>query len=207
VNSIRRHHWVVLLVLLAAFVLVANAVAVENIDDLNQELSKQQPSNPGSSNLVWNFIKMVIALGLLIGAAWSIIRLFGRQAAIKMQGNWLHLVDEVMLGQNRGLVLCEIAGKIYALGVTDHNINLLFEINDPLLVKEISQTNLDEAIQKQESWPDLIKRAREILHLEKRPPVEKNFHILMQEQSQKLHNLSEQEIMRVINEKRSGADE
>lgn len=187
--------------------LVANAVAVENIDDLNQELSKQQPSNPGSSNLVWNFIKMVIALGLLIGAAWSIIRLFGRQAAIKMQGNWLHLVDEVMLGQNRGLVLCEIAGKIYALGVTDHNINLLFEINDPLLVKEISQTNLDEAIQKQESWPDLIKRAREILHLEKRPPVEKNFHILMQEQSQKLHNLSEQEIMRVINEKRSGADE
>jgi flagellar protein FliO/FliZ len=125
-----------------------------------------------------------------------------------MQGTWLHLVDEVLLGQNRGLVLCEIAGKIYALGVTDHSINLLFELNDPQLVQEISETNLEELIQRKDSIQDIIDKLKGIFRFKQRSQLPgKNFHILMEEQSRKLHNISQQDISRVINEKRSGLDE
>jgi flagellar protein FliO/FliZ len=158
--------------------------------------------------LLWNFFKLIIVLGLLIGAAWSIIKLFGRQVNTRMQGTWLHLVDEVLLGQNRGLVLCEVAGKIYALGVTDHSINLLFELNDPQLVQEISETNLEELIQRRDPIQDIMDKLKGLFRFKQRSPLPgKNFHILMEEQSRKLHNISQQDISRVINEKRSGLDE
>ncbi len=50
--------------------------------------------------------------GLIVAAAWSIIRLFGRQLSRKIQGDWLYVADEVMIGQNRGIVLCESAGGL-----------------------------------------------------------------------------------------------
>lgn len=209
-NSIRRHHVIMLVIMLmVAFVFVADAAAVENMTEFNQAYDQQDTSGTQNhSSLLWNFIKLVIVLGLLIGAAWSIIKLFGRQAAAKMQGNWLHLVDEVIMGQNRGLVLCEIAGKIYALGVTDHNINLLFEINDPQLVKEISETNLEELIEQNASVQDIADKLKGLFRIKQKSPLTgKNFHILMEEQAKKLHSISQPDKSRVINEKRSGLDE
>jgi hypothetical protein len=46
-NSIRRHHFMVLfIILMVMLVFVTNVVAVENINDLNQELAKQQTPVP-----------------------------------------------------------------------------------------------------------------------------------------------------------------
>jgi flagellar protein FliO/FliZ len=209
-NNIRRHHYIVLvIILMGLFLIVSNAAAVENMNEFNQAYDQQDTSNSQShSSLLWNFIKLVIVLGLLICAAVSIIKLFGRQVNSRMQGNWLHLVDEVIMGQNRGLVLCEIAGKIYALGVTDHNINLLFEINDPQLAKEISETNLQEIIERKDTVLSIADKLKGLFRIKKQPSLTgKNFHILMEEQAKKQHTISQLDKSRVINEKRSGLDE
>lgn len=137
--SIRRNKWIILfLTITMLFLFTQTVLAVEDFQSLDKELSKQQgETGQQSSSLLANFIKLILVLGLILAAAWAIINLFGRQVTKKMQGSWLHIADEVMLGQNRGIVLCEIGGRVYALGVTEGQISLLFEVENPDLLEEI----------------------------------------------------------------------
>lgn len=129
------------LVLLLTLVLIQTAalpVLGADMDKLNQELESQQVQEMDKPNLVVEFVKLLLVLTLIVAAAWSIIRLFSRQVSSRMQGTWLHVVDEVTLGQNKGIILCEVGEKVFAVGVTDHNISVLFEVTHPKLLEEIS---------------------------------------------------------------------
>lgn len=170
-----------LVLMLAILLLSAPSVyAVDDFQSLDQELSRQEKDEaPQSNNLFVNFLKLIVVLGLIVAAAWSIIRLFGRQLSRKIQGDWLYVADEVMIGQNRGIVLCEIGGRVYALGVTDGQINLLFEVEDPELVQEVVAAK--DSVQTTEtggilSWLE-TKRSSPAMHLSEN----KRFHRMMQD--------------------------
>jgi flagellar protein FliO/FliZ len=197
-----------LVILLAAVILLAyasTAMAVDNINDLNQEINKQ-PVSPTGHSMVWDFVKMVLVLGVIVGAAWSIVRMFGKKATTRMQGTWLHTVDEVMLGQNRGLVLCEVAGKIYAIGVTDHNINLLFEVDNPQILKEIGEGNYTRS-ESPDVMGDLTRRVGNLIKHKKAGSDVKDFHALMTEQSNRLKIFSEKRILSGKVNRKNGEDD
>lgn len=184
---------VLFLAILIIHIFAGSVLAINDISDLDKELDRQQVPDSRSSNLWLDFLKLVLVLALIIAAAWSIIRLFSRQITAKMQGTWLNVVDEVALGQNRGIVLCEIGGKIYALGVTDHSISLLFEVNNPDLLDDISR---EAAMVKTENQPNRDwwqKIGALISGRSVRPktrPVQKDFHLMVEEQARRLQNIS-----------------
>ncbi len=189
--SLQKRRWFLLALLFVfMFVLASSALAVDNIQDLNKELNNQQPTNVKSTNLWLSFFQLIIVLGLIVAAAWSIIRLFGKQINAKMQGTWMHVVDEVSLGQNRGIVLCEVGGKIYALGVTDKEINMLFEVDNPKLMDEISQGNYELVPPNQDPWTPWVNELLQRLRLRKGPQAPMNFQNLMKEQSQKIKDIA-----------------
>lgn len=138
----KKYSAVILLAFLILLVMACSVQAVEDINKVNQINDQTQNTVTTGPNLAWETVKLMLILGVIIAAAWFIVRIFSKQARRRLQGTWLHVVDEVMLGQNRGIVLCEVAQRLYALGVTDHNITLLFEIDNPQVLKEISQIPL-----------------------------------------------------------------
>lgn len=186
----RRKHIIVIAALAVLLLFASGALAVDNMNQLNQEMNKQTEA-PAGHSVVWDFVKLVLVLAVIVGAAWSIVRVFGHKASVRMQGTWLHTVDEVMLGQNRGLVLCEVAGKLYAIGVTDHNINLLFEVDNPQVLKEISEGNYHQIQQSQDVMKDAADRVKGLFKPRKAasPPNPKDFHSLMAEQSKRLSSI------------------
>ncbi|MDD4548237.1 MAG: flagellar biosynthetic protein FliO [Syntrophomonadaceae bacterium] len=163
-----------------------------DMDSLNATLAEQEVDNTRSYNLWVEFIKLLVVLAIIIGAAWSVIRIFNNKATSKMQGNWLYIVDEVLLGQNRGIALCKVGEKLYALGVTDHNISVLFEIDNPELLEEISASSnvvMDES--KISTFSPIKSKLNNILRPgPKSPPLKSNFHTLISEQLQKLEQIS-----------------
>lgn len=183
-----RKNFAVVLSIVVLLAFASTALAVDNIKDLNQEMNKQ-PDTPTGHSMVWDFVKLVLVLGVIMGAAWSIVRMFGRKATTRMQGTWLHTVDEVMLGQNRGLVLCEVAGKIYAIGVTDHYINLLFEVDNPQILKEISEGNYNK-LETSDVVEGLSEKFKTLLKKKSAAPKINDFHVLMTEQSNRLKDIS-----------------
>lgn len=174
---------------LATFVMVSAACAADSIQDVNK-INDQPVAESQPTSLFVSFIKLVFVLGIIVAAAWSIIRLFTRQYNAKMQGTWMHIVDEVMLGQNRGVVLCEVGGKVYALGVTDKEINLLFEVDNPKLMEEISTGNYISDQDNQDFWPAWVTQlAGQIIGKQKNQPPMK-FQNVLQEQSQRIKEMA-----------------
>ncbi len=95
--------------------------AVDDIGAVQEELDKGQENAPQQNNLWWEFVKLVFFLLLLIAASGWVIRYLGQNARARSQGVYVHIVDEVILGQNRGIALCEVGGKLYSLGITEHH--------------------------------------------------------------------------------------
>jgi len=192
VVSLRKRYTAILVL---TFVLVAilnlNVLAVQDFSDVQKAIDNQQVENTRAPNLFLNFVKLIFILALIVGAAWSIIRLFGNKTKGKLQGTWIHVVDEVMLGQNRGIVLCEVGEKVYAIGVTDHNITVLFEIDNPKLLEEISKSNI--AVVDTEAafnWSQLKEALNKLFKTRKSMSrVPNNFHLLIEQQSQRLDEI------------------
>ncbi|CFX65438.1 Flagellar biosynthesis protein, FliO [Syntrophomonas zehnderi OL-4] len=208
---INKRRWF-LLVFLAVFIVIlvgsAAAVDVDNFKEFDQKMSQQQPQEIKSSNLWLSLLQLLLVLGIIVAVAWSIIRLFGRQVNAKMQGTWINVVDEVVLGQNRGILLCEVGGKLYALGVTDKEISLLFEVDNPKLLEEISQGSYEFATGETKTWPDWWTQLSSRFINKNRPLASKKFQNQMQTQSQKIREIaSHSNYSRESATKRSGDDE
>jgi flagellar protein FliO/FliZ len=192
VVSLRQRYTAILVL---TFILVAilnlNVLAVQDFDDVQKAIDNQQVENTRAPNLFLNFVKLIFILALIVGAAWSIIRLFGNKTRDRLQGTWIQVVDEIMLGQNRGIVLCEVGEKVYAIGVTDHNITVLFEIDNPKLLEEISKSNI--AVVDTEAafnWSQLKEALNKLFKTRKSMSrVPNNFHLLIEQQSQRLDEI------------------
>ncbi|HBQ24764.1 MAG TPA: flagellar biosynthetic protein FliO [Syntrophomonas sp.] len=183
---------ILLLTLLLVLILAFNVLAVQDFGDVQKALESEQVENTRAPNLFLNFVKLIFILALIVGAAWSIIRLFGNKVSSRLQGTWIQVVDEVMLGQNRGIVLCEVGEKIYAIGVTDHNITVLFEIDNPKLLEEISKSNITivetEATFNWNLWRKTLSKF--LKPHRSRSSVPDSFHRLIEQQSQRLDEIS-----------------
>lgn len=189
----RRRTMIILAVMLGLMNLMAFSAVAADMDKLNQELDNQSESNRQDFNLWLELFKLIVVLGLIIAAAYAVIRLFSRQATGRIQGNWLHVIDEVMLGQNRGIILCEVGERVFAVGVTDHNISVLFEVNDPEILEQLNQ--YDEEQPDQNDVLKVIKdtlsawfKTRTLVPANRKKQTE--FHSLMEEQLKRLQNIS-----------------
>ncbi|MDD3853842.1 MAG: flagellar biosynthetic protein FliO, partial [Syntrophomonadaceae bacterium] len=189
----RRRTIIILAVMVGLMNLMAFSAMAADMDKLNQELDNQNESNRQSFNLWLELFKLIVVLGLIIAAAYAVIRLFSRQVTGRIQGNWLHVIDEVMLGQNRGIILCEVGERVFAVGVTDHNISVLFEVNDPELLEQVNQYDDNQPDQN-----DVLKGIKDTLSAWFKTrtlvPANRNkqteFHSLMEEQVKRLQNMS-----------------
>ena len=98
------------------------------------------------------FGSLIIVLGLLFGLAWLYKKL-----AIKLPGSsHIKIVSSVMLGPRERILVIEVQGKQRVLGVTSHQINMLFELDQPL-VDDVAapdwRAQFQTLLQKQKSKP------------------------------------------------------
>ncbi len=172
------------------YIPAANSLAIDDIGELQDELAQENQNQAPSqaNNVAVEFIKLLFVLVLIIGAAWLVVKIFGPQATARLQGTWLHVVDEVVLGQSRGLILCEVGQKIYALGVTDHNISLLFEINNEKLMEEIAAGDYMQQ-DKSNNLKIFKKGLSKLFAGTESLSKQKDFHYLMEEQNKRLQEM------------------
>lgn len=130
----------------------SNTNNIENQPFPTEKVDSNQVETAKSTSLGWTAFKLVFSLLVIILLAYLVIRVFGKQVNRRFRGRWLQVIDELIIGPNRGVVLCEIGGRILALGVTDHSINVLFEINDEDLIKEMLAVGGTED---PNEWPQL----------------------------------------------------
>lgn len=89
-------------------------------------------------------LRLILSFLIVIVLIFLLIKFLQRQMPFTRSGRWMRILDQVVIGQNRALILAEIAGKIYVLGITEHNITKLLEIDDPSKVALFSAEEMEE---------------------------------------------------------------
>lgn len=169
-----------------------SVLSIDNIEQLNSEFNQEQAT--GDSNIVFNIVKLLFILVFIIALAWLVIKIFAGQVNNRKQGNWLQVIDEIILGQNRGILICKINHKVYVLGVTEHQINLLFSIDDPQFLEEIEQYNYQDVVSNQSVSNQLFKsqwfKSNTRFTTREDNSTYTDFHNLMQEQLEKIKKIA-----------------
>lgn len=91
------------------------------------------------------------ALGVMIAlliALWFVLKIIKKYSNGHFLGNQstipkdkFYIAGQLALGQGKGLMIVRVMERDLVIGVTDHNINLLTELNSPH--KEVSQEDKD----------------------------------------------------------------
>ncbi len=88
------------------------------------------PVAPPGMNMGSEILQLVLSLVVVLGLALILIKFLQRNTMLSRQSAWARIVDQVPVGTNKMLVLAEIFGKVYVLGVTEHSITTLLGEND-----------------------------------------------------------------------------
>ena len=79
----------------------------------------------------WLMMKSIFVLGLLAVGFYMFLRFIQQKSGIQISGqNVIQVLSVSPLGPGKTLHVVDMAGKVFLLGVSDNNINLLTEITD-----------------------------------------------------------------------------
>ncbi len=106
-------------------------------------LAYQEPQPAGSSWLstIAYTVSLLVTFAVVIGLAYFTSRFLGQRMGRFSQSGENRVLVSLPLGQNRGVFVVEVAGKLLVLGVTDHNVNFLQEISDPATIERLRATS------------------------------------------------------------------
>lgn len=88
-------------------------------------------------SMVSLFFRLFISLIIIVGLAYLMMKLLRKNMKVLTKGLNINVLDQYAFSINKGIYITQIAGKVYVLGVTDHNINLITEITDEKVIDEI----------------------------------------------------------------------
>jgi len=84
------------------------------------------------------FLKLFVSLIIIIGLTYLTMKLLRKNMKVLSKAANINVLEQFAFSINKGIYITEIAGRVYVLGVTDHNINLITEITDETVIDEIA---------------------------------------------------------------------
>ncbi len=91
----------------------------------------------GLGEMVLRILGAIAALALVLFLAWFILRWLNRRVPSmgggggKAAGRMITVLDRVHLGKNSSLLLVRVQDKVYLVGISEHTVQTLAEIDDP----------------------------------------------------------------------------
>ncbi len=86
-------------------------------------------------------IKMVVSLGVVLAIIWGLYRIARKNLPMAQgigKGKMMHVLESQCLGIKKSITMVQIPGAILVLGVSPDKVNLLTQIDDPAIIKNIS---------------------------------------------------------------------
>jgi flagellar protein FliO/FliZ len=148
---------------LALFVVLVAAVAITGLFVINVEqvtadkAMSEQIAEPVAEvvadselsvlpegDVVMALIKMVSALliviGMVYGALFLLRRLMGKNVGRNANSDILEVLQTTCVGQHKAISLVKVANRSVLVGVTDHQVSLLSELNEAQTAEILAST-------------------------------------------------------------------
>lgn len=112
-------------------------------------LEGYEETNPQPTGVSWwstlaYLVSLLVVFAVVLVMAYFAARFIGgRFNAARISASGGRILENLPLGPNRSVCTVEMAGRVFLLGVTDHNINLLGEITDKDLIEHLHEQSLN----------------------------------------------------------------
>lgn len=137
-------------------------------------LEGYEEADPRPTGVSWwstlaYLLSLVAVFGVVLVMAYFAARFIGgRFNAARLGASGGRILENLPLGPNRSVCTVEIAGRVFLLGVTDHNINLLSEITDKDLIERLHAQALNSGDMFSQEFGTLSDLVRKIPLFKKR---------------------------------------
>ena len=161
-------------------------------------LPPSEPQVAEAPSMTWMFIKLLVSLVVIAGLTYLTVKVLRRNLSYSSAGDSIQVLDQHAFALNKGIYITEVAGRVYVLGVTDHNITTLSEIEDAQVIAEL-RSRAEERMNEPVLPPGLMDKL--LPNLKNRSSSQApSFGTHIQEQIKKLHSL----VDKSNNKKRDG---
>lgn len=185
--------FIVLLIIIGCSIPKGAANASDDIEKKKLDIKYEEPAAVPGTEIAGSLVRLVFSLIFIAGTAWAVLRVIGKRVNTRMQGEWIRVIDELVLGPNKGILLCEVGGKIVAVGITDHQVSTLFEVTDEALIEEMMRKAEEQsAIQSLRPMSQIWEQARKALAPNReatKSGANRYFHTMMQEELRNIQRL------------------
>ena len=82
-------------------------------------------------------VSLFAVFAFVVVLAYVVTRAFGKNSMQRLAARGGQVYLQLPLGPNRSVCVVELFGRVFVLGVTDANIRLITEIDDPEMLEEI----------------------------------------------------------------------
>lgn len=152
-------------------------------------LNQPEPQVVEQPSMFWLFIKLVVSLAFIVGLTYLTVKVARRKLTYSSAGEFIRVLDQHAFAMNKGVYITEVAGRVYVLGVTDHNITILSEVDDVQVIADL-RSRAEERMNEPVIPPGLIEKFLPQLK-NRNLPQPPSFGTHIQEQIKKLHSLVE----------------
>ncbi len=151
-----RSYILLLLLFLTGVIFSAIVYAAEPTGEYLQYQEPRAASFSSGLSTITYVFSLLVTFAIVLGLAYFSSRFLGQRMGNRLANGDQKIVATLPLGTNRAVYVVDIAGKYLVLGVTDHTINVLQEITDPVEIEKlklqqisIPETQFEQVFQRQ----------------------------------------------------------
>ncbi len=178
--------------LLAAGICWYIILPVQTVLAASKELNLDTVSDPRVTpmpSMFTLFLRLIVSLVIIVGLAYLTMKLLRKNMQVLSRAANIKVLDQYAFSFNKGVYITQIAGRVYVLGVTDHNINLITEITDQDVVEDI--VALAKAKEMEPIIPPSVFQRILPGLFNQRVSGDRSFNAHIQKQIKKLHSIVE----------------
>ncbi len=95
-----------------------------------------------SPDLTLAAVKMVVSLAVVLGIVWGLYRVARKTMPSVVQGKGngklIQVLENQCLGVKKSIAMVQVPGAVLVLGVSADNVQLLSQLDDPEIVRQIT---------------------------------------------------------------------
>ena len=138
-------------------------------------LEGYEEADPRPTSVSWwstlaYMLSLFAVFGVVLVMAYFAARFIGgRFNAARLSAPGGRVLENLPLGPNRSVCIVEMAGRVFLLGVTEHNINLLGEVTDRDLIEHLHAQSINAGDMFSQEFGTLSGLVKKIPLFKKRP--------------------------------------
>lgn len=132
----------------------SNKNVQDNESDQSNDLFSINENNDGPS-LFTSFLKMIVALLLVLGLIYVMLKFVNRRQQLFQQTQTLENLGGISVGQNKSIQVVRVGSKMYLIGVGD-NVQLLKEVEDDEIKETLANRQVIEPLSFKQWFKSLL---------------------------------------------------